>query len=96
MTGDFANTTEVAAALAINGSHELSLGADAADLAQGDAMLILWDDGTNSFLATLTTNAAINASAADTFAATATVTNLMQFNGIETDAFGGTTFEVIA
>jgi Ca2+-binding RTX toxin-like protein len=96
LSGDFANTTEVAAALAINGTHELSIGADGSDLADDDAILIAWDNGTDTFIAYLQTNATLDVSAADTFAATATVTNLMQLSGMETSGLGATSFEIDA
>ena len=100
LTGDFASTTEVQEAVVLGGSREISLGDGTGgvgqDLAAGDAILLLWDDGTNSYLSRLATAATIDVSAADTFAATATVNNIIQFNGIETSGFSNTSFDFIA
>ena len=47
----------------------------------GDAFLVLYDDGTNSYLATVET--AAGAGAAETFASgDLTITNLVNFNGV--------------
>jgi len=95
LLGDFADTTEVAAAVNLGGSHEVSIGGTT-DLAQGDAYLILWDDGTNSYLARLASGAAVDVSTADTFATSSTVTNLMQFSGVQTSDFSNSSFDIIA
>jgi hypothetical protein len=96
LLGDFADTTEVAAAVNLGGSHEISISADATDLSQGDGYLILWDDGANSYLARLASGAAVAADTADTFATSSTVTNLMQFSGIQTSGFSSSSFDIIA
>jgi hypothetical protein len=79
LDGDYATTGLVETAIEDGGSRELKL--NGAMTAATDIMLIMYDDGTNSYLATLTTGADI----ADNgpFATTqATVTNLVTFVGV--------------
>jgi Ca2+-binding RTX toxin-like protein len=95
----FSNTNEVQAALVDGGSHELSFGAGAGDMAVGDAVLVAYDNGTDSFLATFQTAAAVDMGAAagsDVFANTAIVTNMVQFVGVTADALVTANFDMIA
>ncbi|MDG2272802.1 MAG: hypothetical protein P8L39_10890, partial [Halioglobus sp.] len=79
LTGDYATTGLVETAIETGGSRALTV--NGAVTAATDIMLILYDDGTNSYLATLTTGA--NIADNGLFAAgQATVTNVITFVGV--------------
>jgi len=79
LTGDYATTGLVETAIEAGGSRELTV--NGAVVETTDIMLVLYDDGTNSYLATLTTGAAI-ADDGNFAAGQATVTNVITFVGV--------------
>ncbi|SDY82954.1 hypothetical protein SAMN05444486_104132 [Lentibacter algarum] len=93
IVGDYASATALETALEVGGTSALT--ADGAVTA-GDAFLVLYDNGSDSFLATVTSAAG----AADdaTFAAgDLTVTSIMEFTGVADSAsFVAANFDIIA
>ena len=77
--GDYATTGLVETAIEASGSRELTV--NGAVTAATDIMLIIYDDGTNSYLATLTTSADI-ADNGNFASGNATVTNVITFVGV--------------
>ena len=77
--GDYATTGLVETAIEAGGSRELTV--NGAVVETTDIMLIIYDDGTNSYLATLTTGAAI-ADNGNFASGQATVTNVVTFVGV--------------
>lgn len=96
LTGNFSSTGEVETALETGGS--LALTADDANnlLTASDAFLVIYDNGVDSFLATF----AFGTDPGDNTAFTAgdtTVTNLLQFVGIDdATTFVSDNFDIIA
>jgi Ca2+-binding RTX toxin-like protein len=96
LTGNFSSTGEVETALETGGALALTSDDATANYATTDAFLVMYDNGSDSFLATFafTTDPGDNAAFA---AADTTVTNLMQFVGIDdATTFISNNFDIIA
>ena len=96
LSGNFGSVAEVGTALSAGGSHALTADDANANLAAGDAFLVLYDNDVNSFLATAQTAADPGnntAFAANNF----TVVNILQISGVDdvTDFVSGH-FDIIA
>jgi len=96
LSGDFATTAIVETALESGGSRQLTSDDANGVYAAGDAFLVLYDDGTDSYLAhfSFATDPGDNAvfAAADT-----TVTNFMKFSGVsDATTFVSNNFDIIA
>jgi len=79
LDGDFATTGLVETAIEASGSRALTF--NGAFTATTDIMLLIYDDGTNSYLATVTSSANV-ANDASLASGNATVTNIVTFVGV--------------
>jgi hypothetical protein len=79
LTGDYATTGLVETALEAGGSRELTI--NGLSESTTDIMLVMYDDGTNSYLATLTTTTDLTDDGTIT-AGDSTVTNVITFVGV--------------
>ena len=77
--GDYATTGLVETAIEAGGARALTV--NGAVTAATDVMLIIYDDGTNSYLATVTSSANV-ANDASLASGNATVTNIVTFVGV--------------
>ena len=83
ISGDIASTSALETALEAGGSHAITMGSDAGgQLADDDGILVMYDDGTDTYLAIVvnTSGGAIDNTTAD--AGDLTAVNLVKFAGV--------------
>ena len=95
ISGTYATTGALEDALEVGGARQLTAGTGGKELAALDTFMVIYDDGTNSYLAAVTTTAGANNV---TFATDdLTVTIIAQINGqADADAFVAGDFEPFA
>jgi hypothetical protein len=80
--GDIDSTSDLETQLSINGDFQLTLG-DAGAMADDDAFLVLWDDGTDTYLSLVANTSGSAISAGDTLTTSElTVTTILTLVGI--------------
>jgi S-layer protein len=96
IVGDYATAGDLETALEIGGTSALTTNSTGTEFAANDAFMVLYDNGTNSFLAYVVS--AAGAANDATFASSdLTVTNMVQFTGISDSAtFVTNNFDIIA
>jgi len=93
ISGNFASTAILETALEVGGSHALTGAAGAVDA--GDGFLVVYDDGTNSYLASAETTLGFTGTTITS--GDLTITNLVTFSGVsDADAFTTANFEIVA
>jgi len=80
--GDIDSTSDLETQLSINGDFQLTLG-DAMDMNDDDAVLVLWDDGTDTYLSLVANTSGATIAAGDTLTTSElTVTTILTLVGI--------------
>ena len=80
--GDIESTSDLETQLSINGDFQLTLG-DAGAMADDDAFLVLWDDGTDTYLSLVANTSGSTITAGDTLTTSElTVTTVLTLVGI--------------